>query len=126
MSVNITGLPDPGRPCFPADRTVWWIALAILLSRLVLVAFAFRLDLHDAARYIQEAANLLQYGTLSGMNTPDPRPLAHDMPGYALILAGLMLLCKNLWLVARAAGALNAFAFPGAALASAVRRPWWQ
>jgi len=116
MLAHTTGFPHSCRPDFPADRTIWLIALAILLSRLVLVVFAFRLDLHDAARYIQEAANLLQYGILSGMNTPDAEPLAHDMPGYPLILAGLMLLFKNPWLVARVAGALNAFAFTGAAL----------
>jgi hypothetical protein len=98
------------------DRSVWRLAAAIFLSRIILIAFANRLNIHDADRYLQEAANLLQYGTLSGNTGPNPQPLAHDLPGYPLLLSLLMLAFNHMWLVLRVAAVVNACAFTGVAL----------
>jgi hypothetical protein len=92
-------------------RVMVYLALALLVSRLLLVIFAFRLNGHDSDRYIREAVNLAQYGTFSGDGSNPPKPLAHDMPGFALIMAGLILVFKNLWLATRSVSALNALAF---------------
>ncbi|MFB3815047.1 MAG: ArnT family glycosyltransferase [Terriglobales bacterium] len=98
------------------QRAVWYIALAILASRLLMVGFAYRLNGHDADRYVRVATNLIQYGTYSGLDSTNPPPEAHDLPGFPLLLAGLLLVFKDVWLTAKAIGILNAFAYTLAAI----------
>ena len=130
--------------CFSRHRAVWYVALAILVPRLLLVGFAVSLTGDDGDRYLQEGVNLVQYHVFShyplraGHNIPGeagysltgptqagnaekgysghPQPTAHDLPGYPVILAGIMLLFKNLWVTARVAAVLNAIAFTFAAV----------
>jgi len=99
-----------------SHRAVWHIALALLASRLLLAGFAVRLQDYDGPRYLQEALNMIHYGTFSGLQSDHPIPEAHDLPVYPLVLAGLILVFKNLWMVARAAAVLNAIAFTMAAV----------
>jgi len=53
-------------------RVMWYIALALFASRLLLVIFAFRLNGHDSDRYIREAVNLIRHGTFSGDESGGP------------------------------------------------------
>jgi hypothetical protein len=95
---------------------MWYIALALLASRLVLAGFAVRLQDYDGPRYLREALNMIHFGTFSGLHLNPPPPEAHDLPGYPLVLAGLILAFGNLWLVAKVAAVLNAIAFAIAAV----------
>jgi hypothetical protein len=99
-----------------SHRAMWHIALALLASRLLLAGFAARLQDYDGPRYLQEALNMIHYGTFSSLQSNPPAPEAHDLPVYPLVLVGLILLIKNLWLVAKAAAVLNAIAFTIAAI----------
>jgi len=129
---------------FPRNRAVWWVALAILVSRLLLISFAVHLAGDDGDRYLKEGSNLIRYGIFShyplrsGHNIPgetgynltgpaqasdsggsdsrNPQPTAHDLPAYPVILAGLVFLLKDLWVVARVAAVLNAIGFTIAAI----------